>query len=106
MQHNTLLILCGVLLLIVVLSTPWGQALAALGLGAAVVVMAYSVLVHTYTCPRTDAPCTLTNIQPTWAGPCFSSDKAGLIKQEGFYHLTASAGVDGRVTCADIRILR
>lgn len=105
MKNMNLMILIGAMLLFIVLLTQWGRFLTGVALICIIAVSGYRTFVRSYACPRTDTPCFI-EVQPVWAGWCFSSDSSGLVTMNGTFHLTAQPGVDARVSCLDIRVWR
>ena len=57
---------------------------------------------HDKACPHDGRDCYI-ELQPVWAGPCMSGDRAGVLKIDGSYYLTAEAGTEASATCLDVR---
>lgn len=61
-------------------------------------------LLHTERCGGTE-DC-LVDLGPTWSGFCFPTNGGAVLKTDGHYFLTSSAGASGGASCVDIRFWR
>jgi hypothetical protein len=97
MPHGPgLLIVAGVVVLALIF-TRAGRALATLAIVIVLAIAAYRIFVRSNACEASD--CRI-ELQPAWAGPCLPAS-GSVVKFDGRYYLTGETGA--RAYCLDAR---
>jgi hypothetical protein len=95
---------CAIALLAILVSNAL-RRLVVIGAVIALLIAAKGVFIRDQHFSRRDAEL-MELLQPTWAGPCSSGERAAILKVNGWYYLAAEAGVDADSSCIDIRFWR
>ena len=98
------LALVALILLLIVLLTRPGRLLAGIVLVAGVLYAATIVFTRSYACDASSGQSCLLEMQPTWAGPCRSSENSGVLSMQGMQVLSAPPGVSAHATCLTLRV--
>jgi hypothetical protein len=95
-------LITGIIGLIIIWTNKALRGLILLGLVLFVGLAVFRSLVHHTKCDGERNDC-MVDLQPTWAGPCFPTDGAAVLKSDGRYYLTSDSTTVGGAVCVDWR---
>lgn len=97
-----LLMFGGAIALMAILVSQALRRLAVVAVLLLLLIASKNVFIREKRFPRSNAEL-MQPIQPTWAGPCSSGERAAILKINGWYYLAAEPGIDAECSCVDIR---